>query len=899
VLGKVGAGGMGEVYRAHDTRLRRPVALKVLPDALRLDPARVARFEHEARALASLNHPGIAAIYGIAEGHDAETAEPIQALVLEFVEGGTLADRIARGPIPVPDSLSIARQIADALEAAHDKGIVHRDLKPGNVAITSDGIVKVLDFGLAKIAATEASASMETETVGATREGAIVGTAAYMSPEQASGTMVDKRSDIWAFGCTLFEMLTGARLFAAGTTAETIARVMTGEIDWSALPTEVPSAVVVVLRRCLERDRRRRLGDVAAIRFALDLQEIETPSGASSQPTAWPSSLRLWAAVAAVVVIGALLVAGYAWTRPLPVAPRVVRLSIPQTQGGVLTVSGTTDSSGSPDLALTPDGSQLVYVGDNGTRLLVRALDSSEVRPIASGSQLRNPFVSPRGDWVGYADRRYVLKRVAIGGGAPQPLPAVLDTDLAGAAWVSDEAIVFATFGESLGLRRTTAVPGTPSGESEILTKPDPAKGEVSHLWPEALPGGRAVLFTVTYRTGGLDAGEVRVLDLLTMSQKTLVRGGTGARFLPSGPGSTRGYLVYAAQGGLIATSFDAVALTASGPALPVVPRVAMTAGGAANFAVSPDGTLVHVNAAEPALATMVWVNDAGVETPIPAPPHRYSWVRIAPDATRLALGYSDPSASIAIWDIRRSTFTALRISSVASINGPVWTSDSRRLLFQGRVSNGPANIWWSSADGSDVERLTTTAANPQRPTSVTPDGSKSIFMEGRPSLDVMELTLDAPRRVRELIHVPGSFDAGGVISPDGHWLAYESDVSGRMEVYVCSYPDVTNACSQISTAGGNEPRWLPRTGREIFFVTTDGAVMRVRVDLSSATLQLGPATKAFHLLGTAENFYGSWDIAPDGRAVLIKQPARPPEINVVLNWTQELARLLPARIAP
>ena len=896
VVGSIGAGGMGEVYRAHDSRLRRDVALKVLPDAVRLEPGRLARFEQEARALAVLNHPGIAAIYGVEEGPPA-AGHPIQALVLELVEGGTLATRLARGPIPVPEALSIARQIAEALEAAHSKGIVHRDLKPANVAMTSDGIVKVLDFGLAKIA-TETLAADETKTLGATHEGMVVGTAAYMSPEQARGQAVDKRTDIWAFGCVLYEMLTGQRLFQGDRTTDTLALLLTKDPDWSALPPRVPPAARALLKRCLERDQRKRLGDVAAIRFVLeDVSELDATTLHGSAGAANRPRRQAWTRTAAVAVsallVGGLLVGLYNWTRE-PAEPRVVRLSMSQPGRSVLTVSSTFDDGATPDLAFSPDGLQVAYVGNNGTKLYVRSLDSLEPREVATGYQLRNPFFSPRGDWIGYADRRYVIKKVAITGGPSIPIPARLDTDLAGATWLPNDTIVFATFGGGRGLRRAPATAGAPV-ENETLTRPDPEKGEVSHLWPHALPGGQAVLFTITYRTGGLGRAQVWVLDLRTRSTKQLLVGGSDARFMPGAAGATRGHLVFAAEGGLRAIAFDAARLTTIGTAVPVVSQVATSERGAADFAVASDGALAYVNASDPGPATLTWVDPQGREEPITAPPGRYGWVRVAPDGTRLALGSSDPE--IGIWDIRRATLTPLRFASTERPNGPVWTADSGRIVVQAGLPNQRANLWWAAADGSDTPERLTTSSNTQRPTGATV--THVLLMEAAPdSLNVMQVALDRTRKVTGLIQEPASWDALGVVSPDERWLAYESDVTGRMEIHVCPYPDVIGRCVQVSTMGGTAPRWLPRTGGALFFASPDGSLMRMSVDSTSRSWQAGTPTKVVELQGLSGSgsSSGMYDIAPDGRVVMIKRPTASPEVAVVLHWNQELARLAPAK---
>ena len=900
-LSLIDTGGMGQVYRARDLTLPRDVAVKVVSPEFTHDPVRRARFRKEADVLAAFAHPHIAHIYAFVE------AEGRSLLAMELVPGQSLAERIMRGPLRLEEALDIASQVADALDAAHEQGVIHRDLKPANIRITPAGVVKVLDFGLAT---TVGPSLAETgTTITRTAPGTLLGTVAYMSPEQARGEHVDKRTDIWAFGCVLFEMLTGVRLFGKASAAETLALLMTQEIEWSSLPTHVPTAVRTLLKRCLERDRRKRLGDVAAIRFVLeDVSDLNVSSAKAmtAGEARLPPRARWIKAVvlpAAALIAGATIVGGYVWARQTPAAARVARLSIPQSGVSVLTDSTTIDVfSATPDLTLTPDGSQLVYVGNNGTQLFVRPFNSLDGRVVASGIQLRNPFMSPNGDWVGYADKRFILRKVPITGGPSVPLPASLDTDLAGATWLPDDTIVFATFGQVLGLRRTSAAAGTPKGENETLTKLNHEKGELSHLWPEALPGGHAVLFTIAFKVGGLNASQVWVYDLRTRLQKLLVAGGSCARFIPSaadGLSATRGHLVYAAEGGLRAIPFDTGSLSTSGTAVPVVNQVSTSARGAANFAVAADGTLVYVNTANPVQTTLMWVDREQREEPITAPSHRYTWVRVAPDGTRLALATGDPGLDIAVLDIRRATLTPLRFAATEFNNGPVWSFDGRRILFQARVPNGPSNVWWVAADGSDTAtRLTTTASNPQRPTGVSPDGSSAVLMEARPSLDVMQVALDATRRVTSLLTAAESYEAGGVVSPNGRWLAYESDVSGPMEVYVCPYPNVAGACVQVSTAGGRAPRWLPKTGGELFFVGPNGALMRVPVENAGPAWRAGkPSTllDRVDLDGTG-SAYGSYDVAPDGRIVVIKSVTTPPQISIVLRWNQELARLAPPR---
>src|SRR5688572_17378078 len=587
---------MGEVYRATDNNLKRSVAIKVLPALVAGDAERLARFQREAEMLAALNHPNIAAIYGL------EKTPDFTALVMELVEGDDLSQRIARGAIPVDEALPIAKQIADALEAAHEQGIIHRDLKPANIKVRPDGMVKVLDFGLAKamepVGRPPNVSQSPTITTPAmmTGVGVILGTAAYMSPEQAKGRPADKRSDIWAFGCVLYEMLTGTRPFDGEDVSDTLANVLKTEPDWSALPSEIPPAIPTLLQSCLTKDRRRRVADISTALFVLE-------KGASLAPlagtlSAAPLTRRSLGRRVVPTTVGALVIAVVAatltWvsTRPAaPVPPRVSRLQVQSSGTAALTINGN-----DRDLAITPDGSRVVYVGNKGTQLFVRALDALEPVAVFTGAP-RGPFVSPDGQWIGFIDSGNTLRKVALTGG-PAVTLATLDGLPRGATWGPDDAIIVATDTQATGLQRVAAT----GGATTVLTRPDPARGEADFFWPEWLPGGRAVLFTITAVTGGLDAAQVAILDLQTRTSRILVRGGSHGHYVPSGPGSPKrverdgNYLVYAAAGTLRAVPFDLARLETRGTPVPVVPAVVTTIFGGVDAAVAADGTLAYVS---------------------------------------------------------------------------------------------------------------------------------------------------------------------------------------------------------------------------------------------------------------------------------------------------------------
>jgi hypothetical protein len=601
IAGPLGAGGMGEVYRATDTNLKRQVAIKVLPASVATDAERLARFQREAEVLAALNHPNIAHIHGL------EKSDGAIALIMELVEGPTLADRIANGPISIDESLPIAKQIAEALEAAHQQGIIHRDLKPANIKVRPDGMVKILDFGLAKamdpVGASAMNATMSpTLSMHATQAGIILGTAAYMSPEQARGSAADKRADLWALGVVLYEMLTATPLFEGATISDTLASVLKTEADWAALPAQTPASIRRLLRRCLEKDRKRRLADAADAR--LEIEEGMTAAGddaarLQSAPAPRSAGARAlpWAVTAVFGVIA--LLASAPWHSAVP--PHVTRATITTAGPAALAVNALTR-----DVALSPDGTHLVYIGNNGSQLFVRALDTFESVAIASGSAIRGPFVSTDGQWVGFASNNNLLKKVAITGGPPITITST-DSIPFGATWAPDDTIVFATGNPSTGLQRVPAA----GGAAEVLTRPDHAQGEADHLWPELLPGGRHVLFTITSQTGGIDTAQVAVHDLRTGTNKILLRGGSHAQYVASG------HLVYVTGGALQAISFDLNRLETHGTSVSVLPRLVTTAQGAGDYSVARDGTLVYVDASgslPTSPRTLVWVDRTGKE---------------------------------------------------------------------------------------------------------------------------------------------------------------------------------------------------------------------------------------------------------------------------------------------
>ena len=898
IQAQLGAGGMGEVYRAHDTKLGRDVAIKILPRIFTSDPDRLTRFEREARLLAALNHPHIGAIYGL------DHVEDVPALVLELVEGDTLADHIAgsryrapdsaeaRSPkseargLPLPDALKIASQIADALEAAHERGIVHRDLKPANIKITPAGVVKVLDFGLAKAMVGDASgpdlSHSPTITMGGTKEGVILGTAAYMSPEQARGRPVDKRTDVWAFGCVLYEMLTGRLAFPGDTLSDAIASILQGEPDWRAVPERTPSSIQRLLRRCLEKDPTRRLRDIGDARLEIeDCLSGASPASAATSVVApsqqflrAPWLITVIASLVALVAIGALTWVLRTTQSGSTNAPRISRMTI-ASSGATAIWPGDERT-----LAITPDGTRVVYVGNGGKQILVRALDQLEPTAIVTGVAPMNfVFVTPDGQSVGFWEGGRI-KKVALDGG-PVATFAESISGL-GATWAPDDTIIIGS--HSAGLQRVSA-----GGAVAVLTRPAPEHGERAHAWPEMLSGGRGVLFTVIATTGGIAAAQVAVLDLATGTSTVLVRSGSHAHYVSSG------HLVYTVGGTLKAVPFDLASLKLRGTPVTVLPHLAAKQSGAGEFVVAADGTLAYVDAPDGTFArttTLVWVDRQGREEPLTAPARPYTQPRVSPDGTRVALAMAQgPDSDIWMWDLARRTLNQLTFAP-SGYFFPVWTPDGRRLVF----GKPEGYMFWQSADGTGaIEALGTGTG---LASGVTPDGTRVLYSPG--GRDLMMLTLDT-RRIESLLQTPSN-ERNGVVSPrDGRWLAYESDSSKRFEIYVRPFPDVSAGQWLISTAGGTRPLWAPN-GQELFYVAPDGALMAVRVDARGSAWSAGSPAKVFegpYATGAPSNGR-NYDVSPDGkRFLMVKEPATQataPQIVVVQNWFEELKRLAPAK---
>jgi Tol biopolymer transport system component len=890
ILGPLGAGGMGEVYRARDAKLGREVALKTLPPEVTADSERLARFQREAHLLASLNHPNIATIHGL------EEAEGQPFLVLELVEGEDLAERLKRGPVPVDEASALAKQVAEALEEAHEKGIVHRDLKPGNIKVSPDGKVKVLDFGLAKAYGGEpgsgSSADLSQSPTLArtgTQAGVILGTAAYMSPEQARGKSVDKRTDIWSFGVVLWEMLTGKRLFGGETVSDVLAAVLTHEPDWEAFPPETPAGVMRLLRRCLERDPRRRLHDIADARILLE----DAISGAPADvPVASPvggtkASLRekrLLAALAAALVVGLALgiVAQRARQPAASAGGKGWRFSVDVGPGLYL------DRPTDPLVALSPDGSLLaygVYGGFYPQELRLRRMGEIEASPLAGTRRAKNPFFSPDGQWLAYfsfPDGR--LLKVPVAGGKPVEICEA--PFFWGGAWDVHGNIFFGSVGS---IYRVSSAGGKP----EVVLEGSTARGEPGYRYPEVLPEGDALLLTAGTEGDDYTNASIVLLDLETRQLRTLVDRGENARYVPTG------HLVFVRDGSLMAARFDLGRREVRGTPSPVVPKIthaARYAGG--QYAFSNNGVLAYVPPGTSIpTARVVWRRRDGSTEPIGLSVNNLLSMRLSPDGARLAISASGTSGKLFVFDLRRGVLAPLTskdTDSSAFELQPAWTPDGQRISFS--TASGAAytfQIHQARADGSGPVELLRKGETGAYPYDWTSDGRALLYVEE---------TLDKGTNVgvfspgtqpeSKLLLSSEANEDEPALSPDGRWLAYTSDESGRREVIVRPFPDLA-AKWQISSEGGFSPRWS-RNGRELFY--RDGTNLMVVAVEAGKSFAVGRPRPLFKD-SIPPWLNGGYDVSPDGQSLLTMEIEEDgaKQIVVVLDWFEELKRLVPS----
>ncbi len=883
IISLLGAGGMGEVYRARDTRLDRIVAIKILPQQFANRPELRERFEREARAIASLNHPNICVL------HDVGRQDGMDYLVLEYLEGDTLADRIKKGPLPLEQALRYAVEIADALDKAHRNGITHRDLKPGNIILTKTG-AKLLDFGLAKLKQ-EASppnvslSDLPTAVNPLTMQGTILGTLQYMAPEQVEGKEVDARTDIFAFGAVVYEMATAKRAFDGKTQASVIGAIMSFDPPAiSSLQPLTPPALDHLVKRCLAKDPDERWQSAKDICEQLRWISGSAPASAevkASVPAYERRRKRLaWTAagVVACAIVGIL-----AWMfKPAPArAPQAVtRMVINLSPGQQLP-----DLKGGPALALSPDGTHLAYVAQEGGKqqIYLRAMDSLVSRPVPDTEGAVNPIFSPDGQWLGFFSGK-TLKKILLSGGEAQNLVDVSVNPPRGASWGSQGMIALGNSGGFVLQQVSDA-----GGAKQPLTRLE--KGDISHRWPEFLPGGKAVLFSAAPSGANFTNAKVAVQTVGTWQQQDLIQQGAYPHYAPSG------HLVYAQAGNLMAVLFDPQELKVTGKPAPVVEGVLQSPStGDAQYSFSATGSLVYVSGGvQSAQSSLVWVSRNGTEQPVAAPVHTFISPRLSPDGKRVAVEVTESDSQIWLYDLSREALTRLTFEG-SSNQSPTWSPDGKRIAF---VSNkeGPMNTFSQLADGSGgMERLTTSEYT-QSPTSWSPDGQVLAFLELKPGVEneIWVLRL-GDRKTQPFLQTQSSV-MGPRFSPDGHWLAYISNESGSSEVYVQPYPGPGGRW-QISTDGGKEPVWNPN-GRELFY-RNGNKMMAVEIAtqhgfspgkprmLFEGQYAMGPATTS------------NYDVSSDGQRFLMVKPtdqeqAPPTQINVVLNWFEELKRRVPS----
>jgi serine/threonine protein kinase/Tol biopolymer transport system component len=895
IIDKLGEGGMGEVYRGHDTKLGRDVAIKVLPDLFVEDEERLARFEREARMLAALDHANIAAIYGL------EQVDGKRFLIMQLADGATLQERIGRGRIPVQDALKIARQIAEALESAHAKGIIHRDLKPANVKVDDQGQVKVLDFGLAKAIEGDPTTSgshpslMESPTLTAqmTGAGVLLGTAAYMSPEQARGEAADKRADLWSFGVVLWEMLTGNQLFVGKTMSDTLAGVLRDEPSLEALPHDTPASVRRLLRRCLEREVHERLPDAAAARLELedalagrsDLDDVESVEIVPTAPF-WKRALP-WALFGATALaLAAALLLGPEET----VVPReTMRLEVTLSDQPLWVTLGSS-------VVLSPDGSKLAFASDDeeGTRTLaLRSLDQLDPLTIAKGQvgeQPYHPFFSPDGKWIGFATPTE-LKKVPTTGGTPITLCDVQRSR--GATWTVKDQIIFAPEGGT-PLHAVSAA----GGEPRPVTTFNEERGDFSHRWPFAMPDGRSVLYSVGFR-GMLNSNEaiIDVVDLETGQSKALVEGGYYPQFIPTG------HLVFIRDATLFAVTFDPEAMELTGSPAPVVQGIVSNEGpGGAQYSYSLNGTFAYVGGVvELPKYPVVWVDREGASSILWDTEASYGAPALSPDGKRLALSVlRDDNWDVWVYDVEREVATRLTFDDGYDAD-QFWSHDGQYLFFSSD-RDGQTRPYRKRADGSgEVERLSESELG-FYPLSVSPDGRWVIGESQTDNIDIAVLDLEAMGEPE--VYLASEFmDRDPNFSPDGRWVAYSSNESGSYEIYVRPFPAAAGRW-QVSDGGGRFPRWSG-TGKELFYRTGEG-IMVANIEASGDSFQVGKATTVFEgsyrggMFGIAIGgfIFSDYAVAPDGQRFVMfpgsdGQSANT-HVTMVFNWFDELANTLP-----
>lgn len=890
ILGALGAGGMGEVYRARDERLGRDVAIKVVPEAVSADPKRLLRLEREARMMASVSHPNVGAIYGI------EDSSPTKALVLELVEGPTLEDRMGSGAIPVAEALRIAGQIAEALEAAHEKGVVHRDLKPGNIKVDGEDRVKVLDFGLAKAldpAATSISSSPDTTQSPTlsleTRDGMILGTAPYMAPEQARGRSTDRRADIWAFGVVLHEMLTGKRLFAGETVSDILAAVLRNDISFADLPPATPATIRGLLRRCLDRDSRTRLRDIGEARIVIESALAGRESGAPAPPAETLALAgerrRRSAAVAALVAVAAIAVAAFLLgrsSRRASTAPEIaleLQYTLPRGERAAV-------GPFAPSFAISPDGTRLVYtvVSATTTRLRQHRMEARDSTEIPGTEGAAYPFFSPDGKWIAFFNSAG-LEKVAASGGSPLMVAAGA-TVFGGAVWADDGSIFFVP-----QINTPVSRVSSDGGPVRPVTRFEP--GDQNHRWPEALPGGKAILFTVGSGTEW-DSAKIVGENLATGERKLLIDGGTRPRYIPGG------YLVYARGNSLNAVSFDAQNLRVTGTPVEVARNVWLDLTGLSHFDVSRTGTLVSISPETAgARVDLSWIDRSGRAEPLNVDPvENFVGGGPSPDGRRAVLRLGN---SIGILDFDRLSLRRLTLSDRTA--WALWSADGTRILF-GMEKERSYRIFSKAADDSGTAELLFPSDTVEYPAAVFRDGRRLLVLRAYPNGEnaIVVRSTDPRDRNAETVLVRSRFVSGDVpvsptseaaISPDGRWVAYTSFASGRQEVLVRPSSGEDREW-QISANGGGGALWSP-SGREIVYGSGTrlmSATVHADGDFSSEVPRVlfdRPDVRIADFAPGGERFFGTVD--PNYRTES--------RIDVTTSWFATIRRKVQESAAP
>ncbi len=887
ILAPIGAGGMGEVYRAKDTKLKRDVAIKVLPAALAHDPERLARFEREARLLASLDHPNIGAIYGL------EESAGTRALILALVEGPTLADRIAAGPIPLEEVIHIAQQMADALEYAHDRGVIHRDLKPANVKITPEGTVKVLDFGLAKALTAESDASSRssansptmspTLTMRATQAGMILGTAAYMAPEQAKGKTVDRRADIWAFGVVLFEMLTGEQLFTGDTAAEIIASTIKEEPKLERLPTSTPPVIRQLIERCLNKDPKQRLQAIGEARIAIQ-KFLANPTSVPDEQAPPLAKTRFgwsgWAVAMVAIVIAAAL--AFVHFRENPPIQQSIRFQIPPPEKAAFGA-----------FKLSQDGRYLAFVASN--RLWVRALDSLQSQPLTGTDGANNPFWSPDDRFIGFFAQGK-LKKIAATGGPAQILSDAPNGR--GGAWNADGTIVFTPaagggplYAVSAGGGAATPLTGTEHGE-----------------YPDFLPTGRRFLYTCVTSTP--EANGIYAASLNGTAPVRILPDVSNAAYVSTAAHGESGHVVFRRGSTLMAQPFDPNQLRLTGEVFPLAEQVGELTIGVAAFSASGNDTLAFGPGGS-GIEQLAWVDRSGKQKEPAGPPASYRRFRLSPDDKRIAMDRTDAQSNSDIWVLDLARLAASRLTfDPGAENNAVWSPDGLRVVYASARSgrSGGYDLYVKSANGAGQEQLLVKAGTPNLwPTDWSRDGRFILYNvpSGKTKQDLWIVPQWGDRK--PFPYLQSEFnEQNGTFSPDGRWVAYDSDESGREEIYVQSFP-VSGAKFQISTDGGSEPRWRS-DGTELFYVAADRNLMAVPVKLNKhpsqpASSQPSPSPPSFEaglpkplFPVPATGFRTSYAPAYNGQRFLILTPAEGDggavsPITVFTNWQEVLKK--------